>query len=462
MRKVLVIAAREYKAAVRTKAFVIGLLVMPLMMGGSIIVQRLFKDVRDTKEKTFVVIDRTAPTANGSSYFAAIERAVAQYNAGSKDPATGKLIRSEFKLERVSPSGEDAKSIEDQRLALSEQVRQGKLFGFLEISGLTVVPQSAFLGAGSGLQMGLPQLWPGLRLSVRYASNRVTFGDFAQLVEKAVDGAAQERRADYFGLSPDVQLEVTKPVPVESKGLSSRKADGAYVDASEEDRIASFLVPFALIMLMFMVVMMGSTPLMQGVVEEKMQRIAEVLLGSVRPFELMMGKLLGMTAVSLTITAVYLGGGYWGALEYDYAKYLPGNLVAWFLLFQVLSALMYGSLFIAIGAACTDAKETQNLVLPVMLLACLPLFMLANVLQEPNSKAATGLSFFPFSTPMLMVARMAVPPGIDGWQPLVGALVVVVTTVACVYAAGRIFRVGLLMQGKGARLGDLVRWVFRG
>jgi ABC-2 type transport system permease protein len=107
-------------------------------------------------------------------------------------------------------------------------------------------------------------------------------------------------------------------------------------------------------------------------------------------------------------------------------------------------------------------KETQNLLWPVMLLACLPMFVVGNVLQEPNNPVATGLSFFPFSSPMLMIARMAVPPGIPWWQPLVAVAGALTTTTLCVYVAGRIFRVGLLMQGKGAKLGEMVQWVIRG
>ena len=112
---------------------------------------------------------------------------------------------------------------------------------------------------------------------------------------------------------------------------------------------------------MFLVVMVGATPLIQGVIEEKMQRIAEVLLGSVSPFELMAGKLLGMLGVSLTLAAVYLGGCYAALSRFGFTEYLPPDLLAWFLVFQVLAVLMYGSLFIAVGAACTDAKESQAL-----------------------------------------------------------------------------------------------------
>jgi ABC-type Na+ efflux pump permease subunit len=184
------------------------------------------------------------------------------------------------------------------------------------------------------------------------------------------------------------------------------------------------------------------------------------LLGSVRPFDLMLGKLLGMTAVSLTITAVYLVGAYWAARHYGFAEYIPTALLAWFLAYQLLAALMFGSLFIAVGAACTDMKETQNLMWPVMLLAIMPMFFLGSILQEPNSMVATGLSFFPFATPMLMIMRQSVLPGVPSWQPVVGIVLVLATTLFCVWAAGRIFRVGILMQGKGAQLGDLLRWVF--
>jgi ABC-2 type transport system permease protein len=452
----LVVAVREYLAAVRTKAFVIGLVIMPILMGGSIVVQHLLKDFRDIKEKKFVVVDRTP----GQKLWPEVEKEVARYNKEDrKDPATDKEIKPSFEVEDEPPSADTPEAIGEQRERLSERVRKGDLFGFLEIGPDVLEP----LPPGTD-----PNSDAGKRHAVRYQSNHPTNEAFPHLVQKQLAESVTKiryeqavRKEKLSGSFNEVNA-IVQPVPLQSKGLSQRNAKGEVEDATEQNRFAPVVVPLALMLLMFMIIMMGATPQMQGVVEEKMQRVAEVLLGSVRPFVLMLGKLLGMTAVSLTITAVYLGGLYWAAHHYGFAEYVPGSLLAWFVLFQCLAALMFGSLFIAVGAACTDMRETQNLLWPVMLLAITPMFVLGNVLQEPNSAVATGLSFFPFATPMLMMVRLSVPPGIDAWQPLLGALVVLATTLLCVYAAGRIFRVGILMQGKGASLKDMARWVFRG
>ena len=123
---------------------------------------------------------------------------------------------------------------------------------------------------------------------------------------------------------------------------------------------------------------------------------------------------------------------------------------------------MYASLFIAVGAAASDIKETQSLLMPVMLLAAMPMLLLGAVLQDPNGIVAMIGSFFPFTAPMLMTARVAVPPGVPWWQPVLGVALVLATVLGCVWAAGRIFRVGLLMQGKGVKFADLARWVIRG
>src|SRR5207249_2746148 len=101
--------------------------------------------------------------------------------------------------------------------------------------------------------------------------------------------------------------------------------------------------------------------------------------------------------------------------------------------YLALAVVMYGSIFAALGAACTDFKEAQSLITPVMLVVVLPMFAWMQIAQEPNSTFATVLSFVPTATPMVMIARQAVPPGVPLWQPLAGVAVVLVTTIACVF-----------------------------
>jgi ABC-type Na+ efflux pump permease subunit len=123
---------------------------------------------------------------------------------------------------------------------------------------------------------------------------------------------------------------------------------------------------------------------------------------------------------------------------------------------------MFGSIFIAIGAAVTDIKEAQSMMTPVMLLMVCPMFVWFNVVQEPNSTIALTMSLIPPVTPMLMIVRQSVPPGVPIWQPLTGIALVIAATLVCVFAAGRIFRIGMLMQGKGAKISEMVRWAVRG
>src|SRR5262249_8957327 len=133
------------------------------------------------------------------------------------------------------------------------------------------------------------------QVRLRYQSNRITEEAFARLAKDAVAKEVRGRLRKEKGLKIEEEKLLLDPARLEQKGRSERDPrTGKVTEASEQSRIASLAAPAGLMMLMFMVVLMGATPLMQGVIEEKMQRIAEVLLGSVRPFELMMGKLIGM------------------------------------------------------------------------------------------------------------------------------------------------------------------------
>lgn len=448
INKILIIAAREYNAVVRSKAFVVSIVLLPIMMFGSIAVMQFSKNVRDINDRRFAVIDRTP----GEIVYSQLQKDVAEYNRGAVDPNTKQQTHGRFILEEVKPANGKS-AIDRQRLELSDRVRSGNLSGFVEIGSDILTP--LIVSPTSSVSPDDSQI-------VRYQTRTPTFFEFRNLAKQSIDTAVRNQRLDAAKISPGVFQKLAAPVSIVNEGLAQRNSDGKIIYGKASNDIASILVPIGLMLLMFMVVVIGAMPLLQGIVEEKQQRIAEVLLGSVSPFSLMAGKVMGMVATSFTLLVVYLGGAYWVSRRINFAEYLPAHLVLWFVLFNSLAVLMYGSLYIAIGASCTDTKEMQSLLMPVNLLMAMPLMMMVMIIQSPSGPLARIMTYFPPATPFVAVARLAVPPGI-GWTEISLAIgMVIATTIVLVWASGRIFRVGILMQGKGANLSQLFKWVVSG
>ena len=445
MRKVMVIAVREYKASVKTKAFILSLVLMPVLMIGSIVVQRFMKDKVDTTTKTFAVLDQTG------RLFDSVAQEATRRNNGTVEDGIGiykgsgnerKKVKPEFAVQIAQVTQDDS---DRMVLELSDQVRDKKLFGFVIVGRDVITPGE---DAGSA--------------SIKYYSNSPNYREFQRWIDPVLNNRIRSLRFESADLDPALIQAAIRSMPVANLGLVSLDENGEITEAQETNRVAGMLVPFGIMMLMFMVIMVGAQPLLHSVLEEKMQRIAEVLLGSVSPFKLMMGKLLGTVGVSLTIATFYLVGAYWAAHSAGFGQFFPASLVWWFIVFQVMAVLLYGSIFIAVGAAVADMKEANSMVTPVMMFVVAPMFVWMNVVKEPMSTSSLLMSLFPPATPMLMTLRLSVPPGIPLWQPLLGVALVMVTVCLIVFASGRIFRVGILMQGKGANIREMLRWVFRG
>jgi ABC-2 type transport system permease protein len=113
----------------------------------------------------------------------------------------------------------------------------------------------------------------------------------------------------------------------------------------------------------------------------------------------------------------------------------------------------------AVGAACSELKDAQSLMMPVMILSMLPAFCWTMILNNPNGPASVGLSLFPPATPFLMLLRMLLQPSPPAWQVGLSVVLTTLTSLACVWAAGKVFRTGILMQGKAATLGEMARGV---
>jgi ABC-2 type transport system permease protein len=281
-------------------------------------------------------------------------------------------------------------------------------------------------------------------------------------LDQAINDAITKRRLEALHLNVDSVKQATTRVPVVPLGLVKKTADGSIRGAEQSGSMVAMFVPFGFMMLMFMVIFMSAQPLLESVMEEKSGRIAEVLLGSVGASQLMFGKLLGNVAGSLTIVAIYAAGGYFAAMHNGWTDLIPLALVPWFLIYQILAVLLFSSLFMAVGAAVSQLKEAQAMLLPIWLLLACPLFIWLQIVREPNGSIATWMSFFPPAIPLVMVLRLASDAVVPLWHIIVGLLLLVITTVICVYIAGRIFRIGILWQGKTPRFSEIIRWAWRG
>lgn len=451
MRKILAIARRELLASVKTRAFVLTIVLMPFLMGISLGLQSLFKSYEDAKEKRYAIIDRSPDEKVGKE----LQKIVGvMQTAQVKNAELRSVIGAKTTFDLIPPAtGADA--VAKQRYELSQKIDKGEYEALIEIG--EHVPEmrlANFFADPAAIADDS---------AVRYQAKNPAAMQFRRVVELLLNQVVQMERYQEKGVPLTTILQVQQPLIVKTKALTRFDAKtGAYVDGADETQIINMILPAILMVLMFMIIMIGATPAMHGVVEEKSLRIAEVLLGSVTPFELMAGKLLGVLGVSLTMAAVYLGGGGFLATYFGFAEHLPLHLILWFVPMLVLALLIFGSLFIAVGAAASDIKDTQTLLMPIMMIACFPLFALSPIIQDPNGPVARACTFFPFATPMLLVARQSVPPGVPLWEKAVGVMLVLATTFVCVWAAGRIFRIGILSQGKTPRFIDLLKWAAKG
>jgi ABC-2 type transport system permease protein len=219
-------------------------------------------------------------------------------------------------------------------------------------------------------------------------------------------------------------------------------------------------VPAGCVFLLYMMVMSATPVLLNTVLEEKMQKISEVLLSAVTPFQLMMGKLLGATMVSFTLSALYLGcisGMLW---KMGVLNLVPPTLIPWFVFFQLLSLLIFGSIFLAIGSVCSEIRDAQSFMFPVMMLVMLPFFVFMPIMQSPGSSFARWFSLFPPATPMLLLLRIAIPPGPPWWEIALGVALTTLFMFGCVWAGAKIFRIGILAQGQAPSFGKLLAWIF--
>jgi len=449
MHKITTIAKRDYIATVRTKAFVFGLVVAPLLFGGGSIAMTFFKGQPDLKDRRVAIVDHTGVVA-GPLVSAAREKNDRELFG----KMTHRQIAPRYVFEVIAPAADS----KDQLLALSGRVRRKQLAAFLEIGKDVLRPPKP---AGDSEEETSEKTNPDTRVS--YYTNAGGIDEMRNWLNGPINDGVRLTRLAQLGIDIDKNKGLTASVTIEGLSLVERdEKTGEVHEAQKRSEMAGFFVPFGVVMILVMIVMVGSAPMLQNVTQDKSQRIVETLLGAATPFELMTGKVLGAVGVSLTSSLLYVLAGAFAVNALGIAGLLPLSIIPWFYVYLLADMVMLCAFAAALGACCSTPQDAQNLAIVLLMPCIIPIFMLVTVLRQPNGVLATVMSLVPPFTPILMLLRQAMPTGVPAWQPWVGLLGVVVFASATVWAASRIFRVAILMQGKPPRLAEMVRWAMKG
>ena len=426
--KALIVAVSEFTTLVQSKAFLIGLLMMPVFAGIALGVSKFTRNATDIKDRVFVVVDRTG------ALYAPLKAAADDWNRASIGPDGAQIQPRFLPSEGTFEEGDD-----QARAVLSDRVKRDELYAFVEI------PKDALDPASSS--------------TMRYYSNHPGYRPLPSWLGTTVNREILNQRFREAAIDRALVNRLTKRVDMAELGLIQRDASGGLKAATAVDKVRTVAIPVGMMMILLFSVMSGAPQLLNSVIEEKMSRISEVLIGSITPFELMMGKLTGCVAVSVLLAAIYVTGGVAVARSYGYADAIRASDLAWLLLFLLMASFMFGSIFITIGASCSDLKDAQGMMTPAMLIMMFPWMTWFAILNAPDSPNSVALSMFPTNAPFLMLLRIMLPPGPPMWQVAISVVLAAATSVAAVYAAGKIFRTGLLMQGKAATFGEMWKWV---
>jgi len=276
-----------------------------------------------------------------------------------------------------------------------------------------------------------------------------------RVVDEIIDGmreAIVEARVRLSGLDPRQINAITQVERVKSRTVTASGENAT-------NEVLNMMMPFAMMGLLMMSVLMSGGYLLTTTVEEKTNRVVEVLLSAVSPMELMAGKILGQLVVGLLVLALYLGLGLMALASFASLGMLDPMLIVYLLVFYLLAYASVSAFMAAIGSAVNEMREAQGLMTPAMIVLMIPWLLWMPISRDPNSVFATVMSFVPPVSSFVMMLRLASPTPPALWQTLLSIVMGAAGGYASVWFASKVFRVGLLMYGKPPSFSTLVKWV---
>lgn len=441
MNKISLIIKREYLTRVRKKSFIIMTILGPLLMAGIWVVPFLISNIQEG-QKTIQVLDET------------------------------NLFADKF--------------------VTNQSVRYLRVIGEIE------KVKRDYLASGDDALIYIPRTELSVPVTVViYATSQPSM-DVKSLIKETVRKQVEALKLNAKGIDPEVLASIKTSIKVNTITLND---DGSEKSSFVEVSIALGLTAGIII---YMLILVFGAQVMRGVIEEKTSRIVEVIISSVKPFELMMGKIIGVGLVGLTqfllwvlltgsiITVFQLSYGVSSAStaspEYNagskvlsqqqLAQYNAGSeqdedtikqvmkavdtvdfpvILFAFMLYFIGGYLLYSSLYAAIGAASESETDTQQFMLPVTVPLIFSMVMMGYVINNPFSSLSVWLSIVPFTSPIIMMIR--IPFSVPVWQVVVSLVVLIASFIFTTWLAARIYRTGILMYGKKVNYKEVWKWL---
>lgn len=409
MDKILTVAAREFLETVKSRMFIFSVIFMPLLIMGSMYGSERLRKMGQEEAlplRTIALVDPSGDLTPG------LQAAVARHNQRSPQRPLA-LEVSEGPVE-----------------ALRQRVNQREVYAYV-VAPADVTPADAQFEFG----------------------RKGTDIEFRRQVDNMVNAAVTELR--FKRSDPPLDLERVRALQQE---VELREVDVATGQATGS-QLAALLTPFMFMLFLFMGTINISQGLLMSLIEEKSTRVIELLLSAITPFQLMAGKILGMVAVGALLMAIWTLVGYASAATFSMSHLVTSDRLLYLALYFVPGFLLISAILAGVGAACNTIKDAQSLAFPVTIITIVPMLLWFSITQNPNSMLAVSLSFIPPLTPFIMILRICSDPEIPLVQIILSLVLLWVSVFAAIWAAAKIFRIGVLMYGKAPTPRELLRWL---
>jgi ABC-2 type transport system permease protein len=436
MKKIIAVIRREFVERVRTKAFVISTVLLPVFMVAMLVLPALMMSGGDRTSRVAVV------DASSTGLGQPISKAL-----GADKIGDGAQARSRYEVQVFPAGAAELTAVRDKLLAETGFSKKSKADGW---DGVLVLTDDT-------LENGKAAYYGGNVGSIESMSK----------LQRAVSTALVGVRLGKSGVDTALVNRAMAPAHLDTTKVSDGKVTG-------QSGTESFMVAYFMGFILYIAILIYGQQTMTSVIEEKTSRIMEVLTSSLTPFQMLLGKVLGVGLAGMTQMAIWGGSvfllgsqrthlvGMFGmsadaAQSFPIPGMAPGLLVV-FLLYFALGFLLYGALYAAIGAMCNTIQETQQYAIFVTMFIIVGFFAVFALIKDPTSGLGVTMSYIPFFAPFTMPVRWS----LTSVPPLELALslgLMVVALLACVWLAARIYRTGILMYGKKPSWSELWRWI---